>query len=61
MAKYTILVTITCASGWQQFEIEADDEKEARAKFNNGDGELVHEEIQVEGFEIDSISLYEEQ
>lgn len=45
--KFLITVLILKASGFQEFECEAEDEKDALKKWNNGDIKFMGEEIEV--------------
>ncbi len=47
MNRYTILVSVEHASGWQTWTVDADNEEEAIAKFNSGEGEPSEQEVEV--------------
>lgn len=51
MPKYQILVDVRSVSGTQLWEVEADSPEDALAKYNDGDGDVVHEEIEVTSLE----------
>ena len=49
---------IVSAGGTQEFEVEADNLEEARAKFEQGDGKLVEDYCEVmdlDDYDLDSI------
>ncbi len=45
--KWLITVRVEKAEGWQQFTVEAANEKEAARKFKSGEGEFVDQEVEV--------------
>lgn len=60
MPKYQLTRSVQSAQGYQVFEVEADSEEEAFAKFQQGEGDVVHEEIEVTDlgdWSIDDIEL----
>lgn len=51
MKRYVAIRHIASASGTQLFEVEANSKEEAFRKFENGEGNFVEEEIEVESLE----------
>lgn len=59
MKKYWINADIRSVNGTQLWQVEADSPEEALEAFNNGSGDVVHEEIEVQSLEevtLDDIS-----
>ena len=54
MSKYLVICTITKASGNQFFEVEANSEDDAIAKWKNGECEFIEEEVEVTDIVVDS-------
>ena len=48
--KYRLEVEVTRARGSQTYIIEAGSELEARQKFDQGDGDCIHEEFEADNF-----------
>ncbi len=49
MKRYLMTVDITEAVGTQTFAVEAESAEEARAAVTSGKGEIVSEEVEVQG------------
>ena len=45
--RYSITVDVVSAQGYQVFEVEAESKEKAYAKFCAGEGDIVHEEIEI--------------
>lgn len=60
MPKYHIDVDIKNANGTQCWEVEAESPEEALRKYNDGDGEVVHEEIEVTELEDATLDVVRE-
>lgn len=58
--KYHITASVRNASGHQLWEVEADSPEDALAKFNDGEGDIVHEEIEVNSLEDVTLDDVEE-
>ena len=51
---------VECAEGYQDFQVEATDEKAAQKLFEKGEGLLVHTEVEVTDLsEYDISTIYE--
>lgn len=60
MPIYQIDRDITDASGTQTYKVSADNMKEARKKFENGEGEFVDEDVNIDSIsDIDECNIYE--
>lgn len=57
MPKFIITLRVNQASGYQEYEIEAETEAEAKKLFEDGEGEFLHEEIEVIDTTFDSIRM----
>lgn len=58
MKKYHIMVQVDKAHGHQCWEVEARSREEALQKYNEGNGEIIHEELEVTALcepEIDAV------
>ena len=53
--KFRIYVSVSRARGSQVWELEAEDPAQARALWEDGEGELVQEELEADDQEIDKI------
>lgn len=60
MKKFRFAVEITEALGTQTFEVEANSADEAFAKLKAGKGDIVEEEVEVQGLNWNSATLVEE-
>jgi hypothetical protein len=57
--KFEVAVNITKCQGWQSWIVEAEDEAEAKAKWEKGEGEFDCEEINVTSLDRNSITIRE--
>jgi hypothetical protein len=63
LKKFSLLVGVTRATGHQVYELEASSKEDAVARFNQGEGHCIHEELEVESLEevdIDEVEEVEE-
>lgn len=60
MNIYHLTASIRQANGHQVWEIEADSPEEALAKYKQGEGEVIHEEIEIGSLEDVSLADIED-
>lgn len=58
MKTYTFFLPVE-ASGSQEIEVAAKSREEAEVKLKDGGGKLVHQDFEVEGFDVEDAQLIE--
>jgi hypothetical protein len=56
MPKYRVIAEVTQVTGTQTYEVEAENVEEAREKVSEGLGHCIDECLEVQDFEVESIT-----
>ena len=56
---YHITIPVDSVNGFQIWQVEANSEEEAIQMFQNGEGEFLDEEVEVESLDMDNLEIEE--